>query len=128
MVQALAAVAVHDPSAPGPGELDRIRAAVAATRCGAVVVGRAAGRVSGLIGAQVVAEARSATSAAHAVLDAMVGPDDELVTVVTGELVRDRVAGLERTLGRVMRRHHPNLELVVVDGRLPGVLLEVGVE
>jgi dihydroxyacetone kinase-like predicted kinase len=79
-VQALAAIAVHDPTGPRSEDLVRMAAAAAATRHGAVVAGTAtpgldematAGKVHGLVDGHVVEQGSDAAAVAVAVANRM---------------------------------------------------------
>lgn len=136
-IQAIAAAAVCEPSAPFNDNLVAMAEAAAATRYAEVVLATAeaqttAGRcrpgdVLGLAEGDVVVIAADAASCTRELLDRMLASGGELVTVLTGA-----GAGADE-LAEAMRTHlartHPVVELTVYDaGPDAGSLLLLGVE
>lgn len=134
-VQALAALAVHDPSRRIADDVVAMAEAAAATRRGELVVaaeegltwvGRCQpGDVLGLVDDDVVLIATELLAAACGLVDRMLSVGGELVTVVLG---RDAPDGMADVLTEHLRVAHPEVELTVYHGGQPDSVLLVGVE
>lgn len=118
VVQALAAVAVHDAHRRFDDDVIAMAEAVGATRSGSVSAER--GTVSGLIGADVVSTGTDVATVAQAVVDRLLGAGGELVTVVGGF-----GAPLEAVAARLRR---PGIEVATYVGGQLDPLLLLGVE
>ncbi|HTY71941.1 MAG TPA: DAK2 domain-containing protein [Actinomycetes bacterium] len=143
-VQVLSALAVHDPGRAFGEDVVAMTAAARATRHGGVTVStREAltmagvcrpGDVLGLLGGD-IGEVRPAADAtereeavalvAQDVLDRLLGPGGELVTLVLGE---EAEASLGSRLQGYLAARHPEVDVTVVEGGQPLYLLLVGVE
>ena len=134
-VQALAALAVHDPSRRIADDVVAMAEAAAATRRGELTVaagegltwvGRCqSGDVLGLVDDDVVLIDTELLGAARALVDRMLSAGGELVTVVLG---RDAPDGMAEVLAEHLRIVHPEVELTVYHGGQPDSVLLVGVE
>jgi uncharacterized protein len=135
-VAALAALAVHDPAQPLAAALDRMSAAAAATRQGAVTTARCVGVTPvgpcrpgdalGLVGTDVVAVGADAATVGRVVADRLLGSGGELLTVLRGHAAE---AGPAATaLCRAVRQARPDVEVHALDGGQDGALLLLGVE
>jgi len=134
-VQALAALAVHDPSRRIVDDVVAMAEAAAATRRGELVVaagegltwvGRCQpGDVLGLVDDDVVLIDTELLAAARGLVDRMLSAGGELVTVVLG---RDAPDGMAGVLVEHLRVVHPEVELTVYHGGQPDSVLLVGVE
>jgi DAK2 domain fusion protein YloV len=134
-VQALAALAVHDPSRRIADDVVAMAEAAAATRRGELVViagegltwvGRCRpGDVLGLVDDDVVLIDTELLAAARGLVDRMLSVGGELVTVVLGRDAPDGTAGV---LAEHLRVAHPEVELTVYHGGQPDSVLLVGVE
>ncbi|GAA3866154.1 DAK2 domain-containing protein [Saccharothrix violaceirubra] len=137
-VQALAALAVHDPSRRPGDDVVAMADAAAATRRGEITVsereaitwvGRCRpGDLLGMVDGEVVLiEPRRADVAdlACRLVDRMLALGGELVTALLGEGVPE---GLDRELEEHLRSAHPEVELAAYPGGQAGVLLALGVE
>ncbi len=118
IVQALAAVAVHDAHRRFDDDVIAMAEAVGATRSGSVSAKQ--GTVSGLIGADVVSTGTDVATVAQAVVDRLLGAGGELVTVVGGF-----GAPLEAVATRLRR---PGIEVATYVGGQLDPLLLLGVE
>jgi DAK2 domain fusion protein YloV len=134
-VQGLAALAVHDATRPLEEDALAMTGAAVSTRHGAVTVAvREAltwagvcrpGDVLGVVDGDVALLGVDLAATATEVLDRLLAPGGELVTLVTGadaepSLVAAVTAGLERS--------HPEADVVVLDGGQPTYPLLIGVE
>ena len=134
-VQALAALAVHDPSRRIADDVVAMAEAAAATRRGELAVaarkcltwvGRCQpGDVLGLVDDDVVLIGTELLAAACGLVDRMLSVGGELVTVVLGRDAPDGTAGV---LAEHLRGTHPEVELTVYHGGQPDSVLLVGVE
>ncbi|ATE56893.1 DAK2 domain-containing protein [Actinosynnema pretiosum] len=137
-VQALAALAVHDASRRANDDVVAMAEAAAATRRGEIGhavqeaitwVGRCLpGDLLALLDGEVVhvePGPGDRTGLARDLVDLMLVPGGELVTALLGE---DAPDGLAEALEAHLRVAHPEVELVVYPGGLPGAVLVVGVE
>ena len=132
---ALAALAVHDPGRGFDDDVVTMTAAAAQTRHGAVTLaageavttaGRCSpGEVLGLVDGDVLVLGEDLGAVACAVLDRMLAPGGELVTLVTG-------VGAPEGLAEAVRAHlgvaHPEVDVVVHPGGQPRYPLLIGVE
>lgn len=135
IVQTLAAVAVHDPSARFDDDVVSMTRAAGATRYGAVTIAsRAAlttvgpcdvGDVLGLVDGDIVAVGSDVSSVARGILDGMLAVGGELVTVVLGA---DAGPELREDLPDWLAAQHPLTEVVIHDGGQPLWPLIIGVE
>lgn len=118
IVQALAAVAVHDAHRRFDDDIIAMAEAAGATRSGSVSVQQ--GAVRGLIGSDVVSIGTDVAAAARAVVDRLLGAGGELVTVVGGvDAPLDAVAA-------ELRR--PGIEVATYVGDQLDPVLLLGVE
>jgi DAK2 domain fusion protein YloV len=135
VVQALAALAVHDPARRPGDDVVAMAEAAAATRIGGIQVAEAealtwAGRCQpgdmlGLADGEVVLIEQDATAAARGLLDRMLGAGGELVTVLLGaDATPETADDLEGHLATT----HPEVEVVVYRGGQTDYLLVLGVE
>lgn len=140
-VQALAALAVHDPRRRAGDDVVAMAEAAAATRRGEVVVAEedaitwigpcAAGDVLGFADGEVVliepgpATPESVARTATAVIDRMLAAGGELVTALLGEAAPDTVAD---ALTGHLRRAHPEADLAVHRGGQADAVLALGLE
>lgn len=119
VVQALAAVAVHDETRRFEDDVTAMAAAAQATRGGSVSA-TAHGVVRGFVGTEIVATGTDVAAVAQAVLDRLLESGGELVTVVGGI-----GASLEAVTARLRRR---DVEVVAYVGGQRDPLLLMGVE
>lgn len=135
-VQALAALAVHDPWAARAQDLVRMATAAAATRHGAVTTADVdaltsagwcrAGQVLGLIEDDVVEVGDDAPAVALSVAARMLAAGGELLTLVWGAAPGSRE--LAATVSVTVRRERKDVEVSVVDGGQRAHALLLGVE
>jgi len=134
VVQSLAAVAVHEPSALFEDDVIAMTRAASATHYGAITfaarealtsVGECrAGDVLGLADGDIVHIGSDSYEVAQAVIERMLTTGSELVTVVAGLGSEGIPEALETWLARV----HPGIDMVVYDGGQPLWPLIIGVE
>jgi dihydroxyacetone kinase-like predicted kinase len=143
-VQVLSAIAVHDAGRRFDEDVVAMTAAARATRHGGVTIAtREAltmagvcrpGDVLGLVGGDIgevlpahdaAARREGVDTVARDVVDRLLGPGGELVTIVTGA---DADPGLARRLADHLASTHPEVDVAIHDGGLPLYLLLVGVE
>ncbi|MQA14122.1 MAG: DAK2 domain-containing protein [Pseudonocardiaceae bacterium] len=134
-VQALAALAVHDPARRPGDDVVAMAEAAAATRRGELTVaisealtwvGRCQlGDILGMIDDEVVLIEAEPLAAARGLLELMLSSGGELVTVLLG---RDAPEGVAGGLAEHLRAVHPEVELAVYTGGQPRNILQVGVE
>lgn len=134
-VQALAALAVHDPARRPGDDVVAMAEAAAATRRGELTVAAAealtwvgrcqAGDVLGMIDDDVVLIETDPLEAARDLLDRMLSTGGELVTVLLGRDAPDSVAD---ALAGHLHEVHPEVELTVYPGGQPQSILLAGVE
>jgi uncharacterized protein len=134
-VQAIAALAVHEPGRRFDDDLVAMTAAAGATRYGEVVVAARdaatmagmcrAGDVLGLVEGEVVTIEPDAERAVVGVLERMLAAGGEMVTFVRGD---GTDAALHEGAVEHLRRRHPEVETVVYDGGQPHRPLLLGVE
>lgn len=135
-VQALAALAVHDPLAARAQDLVRMAAAAAATRHGAVTTADVdaltsagwcrAGQVLGLVEDDVVEVGDDAPAVALSVASRMLAAGGELLTLVWGAAPGSRE--LADAVSVTVRRERKDVEVSVVDGGQRAHALLLGVE
>ena len=134
-VQAIAALAVHDPARRAADDVVAMAEAAAATRCGELSIaseealtwaGRCRpGDVLGLVDGEVVLIGDDVVAAGCALVRRMLAAGGELVTALVGA---DAPGELATVLASELRREHPEVELAVHHvGQQSGPLL-VGVE
>lgn len=133
-VQALAALAVHDPSRRLDDDVVTMTAAAGATRFAAVTVAEwpamtsvgtcATGDVLGLLDGDVVLISGDAAKVAAELLERLLGGGGELVTVVHG----DGGESLAHELRSDLHRARPDVECVVYAAGATRDLLLIGVE
>jgi hypothetical protein len=126
-VQAMAAVAVHDPAAEFSDAVVAMAEAAAATHYGEIRISDGAAQTSagpcvegdalGLAGGDVVLIGTEPAAVAGELLDRMLATSGELVTLVGGPLV----ASMQRHLAAA----HPTVEVQVHAGSGPGLLIGV---
>jgi len=134
-VQGLAAAAVHDPGRRVDDDVVRMSSAAGATRDGAVTVAVREvitmagvcrpGDVLGIVQGDIAVVGEAMDGVAVAVLERLLSGGGELVTLVLGEGAPPSLPGRLREL---LRRNHPGLDVIVVDGGQPRYPLLVGVE
>ncbi|MEU7555610.1 DAK2 domain-containing protein [Streptomyces sp. NPDC044571] len=134
-VQALAALAVHDPDASFDEDVVAMTAAAGATRYGELAVAERqsftsagicqAGDVLGLIDGDVAVIGSALTETAEAVLDRMLGSGGELVTLVLGPEVPDTLAA---RLEAHVQHGHLAVDTVTYRGGRYSAPLLIGVE
>ncbi|MET9884517.1 DAK2 domain-containing protein [Streptomyces sp. NPDC006430] len=134
-VQALAALAVHDPEGSFDEDVVAMTAAAGATRYGELAVAERqsftsagicqAGDVLGLIDGDVAVIGSGLTETAEAVLERMLGSGGELVTLVLGPEVPDALA--ER-LEEYVQHGHLAVDTVTYRGGRYSAPLLIGVE
>ncbi len=134
-VQALAALAVHDPVRRPGDDVVAMAEAAAATRRGELTVAVAealtwvgrcqAGDVLGMIDDDVVLIDSDPLAAACSLLDRMLSTGGELVTVLLGS---DAPDGVTDALTEHLHEVHPEVELAVYPGGQPLSILLAGVE
>lgn len=140
-VQALAAIAVHDPSRRAGDDVVAMAEAAAATRRGELAVsdheaitwvGRCQpGDLLGMLDGEVVliepgpADANGLTDLACRLVDRMLGGGGELVTAVLGARAPKDLADV---LEDHLRLSHPEVDLTVYEGGRPDAIIFVGVE
>jgi len=135
IVQTLAAVAVHEPSARIEDDVVAMTNASRATRYGGVsIASREAftsaglchvGDVLGIVEGDVIEIGDAVDDVAARVLGRLLSTGGELVTILRGTEADDVVA---TTVSRRVRREHPGVEVVVYDGGQPYWPLILGVE
>ncbi|MET0318431.1 MAG: dihydroxyacetone kinase, partial [Rhodococcus fascians] len=135
MVQALAAIAVHDPDRTAMDDAFAMSECAAATRWGSLRVadGPALTLVGtcekgdglGLIGREVVVIESAAEGAGTRLLDRVLESGGEMVTMLVG---RDTPNALVEHLSAHVAQHHPGVEVVVYPGGQHGDLIQLGVE
>ncbi|MBA2768428.1 MAG: Dak phosphatase, partial [Sporichthyaceae bacterium] len=139
-VQAIAALAVHDPSRRFEDDVVAMTAAAGHCRHGGVTVAAreavtmagvcAAGDVLGIVDGDFVVIGSDLTDVACVVLDRMLGGGGELVTLVTGAELDPFAArsGLVQAVVAHLHRTRPDVDTVVYDGGQPRYPLLIGVE
>ncbi|MGH3870315.1 MAG: DAK2 domain-containing protein [Pseudonocardiaceae bacterium] len=131
-VQALAAIAVHDPGRRAADDLAAMTQAAAGVRCGELITVGAApsrccgpGDVLGVLGDEVVLIEDDPFAAACGLVGRMLSAGGELLTVLLGQ---DAPAGIDDMLIKHLHAVHPDVEVVVYAGGVPDRVLLVGVE
>jgi len=134
-VQALAALAAHDPDRRFEDDVIAMTAAAGNCRHGGVTVAsRAAvtmagicqvGDVLGIVDGDFAVIGSDLETVANTVVDRMLGSGGELVTVVTG---LDTDPALAKTVVAHVRATRPEVDTVVYDGGQPRYPLLIGVE
>jgi dihydroxyacetone kinase-like predicted kinase len=134
-VQALAALAAHDPQRRFEDDVIAMTAAAGNCRHGGVTVAsRAAvtmagvckiGDVLGIVDGDFAVIGSDLVEVATSVVDRMLGSGGELVTVVTGV---DPEPGLAEAVVAHVRATRPEVDTVIYDGGQPRYPLLIGVE
>lgn len=123
-VQALAAIAVHDPARCVADDRVAMSQAASATRRGELIAVRP-GQVLGLLDEEVILIECNALIAARGLTDRMLSAGGELMTVLLGQ---DAPVGVAEGMTEHLRTAHPGVEFVVYPAGVPGRVLLVGVE
>jgi len=137
-VQAVAALAVHEPGRRFDADVVAMTAAAGATRYGALQVAEddawtmagvaKAGDVLGFIEDDVALIGPTVLDAAFAVVDRMMSAGGEMVTLVTGaDLGLPTAELVDAVTARVLARR-PEMDVVAYEGGQPGWPLLIGVE
>jgi len=134
-VQGLAALAVHEPARRFDEDVVAMTSAAGATRYAELAVAEGeswtmagvcqAGDVLGLIDGDVAVIGRDLEGTAADVLDRMLAAGGELVTLVLGDALP---AGCGERLAARLRRAHPVVDTVLLDGGRQAAPLLIGVE
>jgi hypothetical protein len=134
-VQALAALAVHEPGRRFGDDLVAMTSAAGATRHGAVLIAPTeamtsagvcrAGDALGLIDDDVVLIGTDAELVGAGVVDRLLGGGGELVTLISGVGL---TSGAVARLSHGVRRRRPDVECIAYDGGQPDYPLLIGVE
>ncbi len=123
-VQSLAALAVHDPGRDPHADLAAMRRAAAGMRWGAVT--QPAGEpCAGQIAGQVAATGTSLAEVTAAVIDRLLSPETELLTLVAGQAASP---GIVRGAADHVAVVAPAVEVVCYDGGMAGTVLLIGAE
>jgi DAK2 domain fusion protein YloV len=138
MVQALAALAVHDPARHAVDDGYTMAAAAGATRFGSVRMATEKaltwagpcrpGDGLGIFGGEVLVVRHDLTAAARGLIDLMLGVGGELVTVLLGAGLGGRADAVGTALAEHVRLYHLGTELVTYDTGHDGDALLIGVE
>jgi dihydroxyacetone kinase-like predicted kinase len=134
-VQALAALAVHEPGRRFGDDVVAMTSAAVATRHGSVLIAPTeamtsagvcrAGDALGLIDGDVVLIGSDAEAVGAEVVDRLLGGGGELVTLISGVgLPGDAISRLSADL----HRRRPDVECIAYDGGQPDYPLLIGVE
>jgi dihydroxyacetone kinase-like predicted kinase len=134
-VQAIAALAVHDPDRRFEDDVVAMTAAAGHCRHGGVTIAARdavtmagvcrPGDVLGIVDGDFAVIGDDLVEVAGVVLDRMLGSGGELVTLVTGA---DAEEGLADAVARQLRASRPEVDSVVYDGGQPRYPLLIGVE
>lgn len=134
-LQALAAVAVHDSARRPAEDLVAMTDAASGIRCGELTVARVeagtaaghcqVGEVFGILGDEVVVINRDPLAAACELMARMLSVGGELGTVLLGNDAPDDFG--DALIGKLCAAH-PDVEMVIYVGGVPGRMLMVGVE
>jgi hypothetical protein len=134
-VQALAALAVHEPGRRFDDDVVTMTNAAGATRCGEITVAVReamtmagvcrAGDVLGLIDGDVAVIGADTTETARTVLERMLSGGGELVTLIGGD---GAPPGLVDELVDTLHRQRPDVDCVTYEGGQPDYPLLIGVE
>jgi dihydroxyacetone kinase-like predicted kinase len=137
MVQGLAALAVHDPDRHAVDDGYAMAQAAAGARCGSVRLAAAKaltwagpcgpGDGLGIVGDEVVVVAADVAAAAIRLIDLLLGPGGELVTVLLGAAAAAEGA-LADLLAEHVHRRHPGTEFSSYRTGHRGDVLLIGVE
>jgi dihydroxyacetone kinase-like predicted kinase len=121
-VQAIAAVAVHDPQRDPAADAAAMASAAAGMRYGSV---RPGPPCTGLVGDRVIARGDDPVQVAGVVTAALCGPGTELVTVLSGATCGPELAGL---VAAQARQASPQADVVCYDGGMSGAIVLIGAE
>ncbi|MFD0630944.1 hypothetical protein ACFQ9X_04055 [Catenulispora yoronensis] len=134
-VQAIAALAVHEPARRFDADVVAMTAAATATRYGAIETAATEawtmagvcrpGQVLGHVENDVALIEDDQVAAATAVLERMLSAGGEMVTLVVGEGAEP---GMSEAVHDRLRERHPVLDVVVYEGGRTGYPLLIGVE
>ncbi|MGQ0467225.1 MAG: DAK2 domain-containing protein [Sporichthyaceae bacterium] len=134
-VQALAALAVHDPGRRFPDDVVAMTAAAGATRHGAVLIAPmdavtsagvcAAGDALGLIDGDVVLIGSDPEAVGAALVERLLGGGGELLTLIAGAELDSHAT---HRLAETIRRVRPDVECIAYDGGQADYPLLLGVE
>lgn len=135
VVQSLAAIGVHEPSAHFEDAVVSMTRAATATRYGGVTVSRhealttggpcRPGDVLGLVEGDIVIVGGGELEVARAVVSRLLTVSGELVTLVLGA---EADVDLGHRLEVAVHRDHPGIDVVRIDGGQPTWTLIIGVE
>ena len=135
VVQALAAIAVHDAERPAADDLMAMTEAAAGTRRGELAVASTAaptwvgrcqpGDALGMVGDEVMLIDCDPLAAARGLVERMLSEGGELVTVLLGQHAPDGVGDM---LIKHLRVVHPEVDTVVYAADVPDTMLLIGVE
>ncbi len=134
-VQALAALAVHDPGRRFAEDVVAMTAAAGATRHGAVLIAAtdamtsagicAPGDVLGMIDGEVVMIGTDPEEVGAELVERLLGGGGELLTLIAGHELPE---GASHRLAETLRRSRPEIECIVHDGGQADYPLLLGVE
>ncbi|MGQ0844534.1 MAG: DAK2 domain-containing protein [Sporichthyaceae bacterium] len=134
-VQALAALAVHDPGRRFAEDVVAMTAAAGATRHGAVFIAPtdavtsaglcSAGDALGLIDGDVVLIGADPEAVGAELLERLLGGGGELLTLIAGQGLEPEAT---HRLAETLHRNRPEVECIVFDGGQPDYPLLLGVE
>lgn len=125
-VQALAALAVHDPRRDITHDAAAMRRAVAGMRYAAVTTGLQAGPdIVGSVGDEIVAAGTDQAAVARSVIDRLLADGAELVTLVGGASAEP---GLTDLAAAHACRRLPEAEITCYDGGMASAILLIGAE
>lgn len=135
-VQGMAALAVHEPARSFDADVVAMTTAAGHARHGAVTVAESdgmtsagrcfAGDVLGVVDGDFAVIGSDPVAVAVDVVDRMLAPGGELVTVVVG--VDDAAKAMATAVAATVEREHPLVDVVVHDGGQPRYPLLLGVE
>ncbi|GAB3128405.1 DAK2 domain-containing protein [Tsukamurella serpentis] len=135
MVQAIAALAVHEPGGDAADDTYSMAEAAAGARCGSVVAVTedaltilgpcGPGDYLGMVGGEVVVLEEDQYSAGEALTELLLATGGDMVTVLLGEVADGDFP--QRVLA-ALRPDRPEVEVVGYSGGQPGSVMEIGVE
>ena len=134
-VQGLAALAVHDPGVGFDEVVVAMSSAAAHTQHGAVTIATEPGMtmvgpcdvgdVLGVVAGDFAVVGQDILAVAYEVIDRILSPAGEMVTVVVGD---DAVGPVEESISEFLRTLRPDVDLVVYDGGQENYSLFIAVE